>query len=61
MTPIKPNIGNPITTPKIVISGWVSAIFFCSTKRIKLSTCVMITMAYMAMPTAFHISPVVAI
>lgn len=39
MTPMNPNNGNPMTTPKIVISGWVSAIFFCKIKRIRLSHC----------------------
>lgn len=28
MTPMNPNKESPMTTPKMVMSGWVSAIFF---------------------------------
>ena len=37
MTPMNPNKESPMTTPKMVMSGWVSAIFFCRIKRIRLS------------------------
>ena len=38
MTPMNPNKESPMTTPKMVMSGWVSAIFFCRIKRMRLST-----------------------
>ena len=37
MTPMNPNKESPMTTPKMVMSGWVSAIFFCRIKRMRLS------------------------
>ena len=37
MMPMKPKMGRPATTPKIVISGWMFAIFFCRMKRMRLS------------------------
>ena len=34
MTPMNPNKESPMTTPKMVMSGWVSAIFlFCRNKK----------------------------
>ena len=50
-----------MTTPKIVIKGWVSAIFFCKIKRIRLSILVITTNAYINKPIALPQSPVIAI
>ena len=44
MTPMNPNKESPMTTPKMVMSGWVSAIFFCRIKRIRLSMFVTINL-----------------
>ena len=41
MMPMNPNSDRPTITPKIVISGWVSAIFFWRMKRSRLSLCEM--------------------
>gem|GEM_PF-4626057 len=45
MIPINPNKDNPITTPKTVINGCMSANFFCKIKRIRLSTFVITSKA----------------
>ena len=37
MIPMNPKSDRPTITPKIVIRGWVLAIFFWSTKRSRLS------------------------
>ena len=53
MTPIKPKSDKPITTPKMVINGCMSAIFFCNMKRARLSTFVMTISAKAASIMAF--------
>ena len=57
ITPQKPNIGIPIKTPKMVISGWISASTFCSRKRAILSTPPMTTNPYAAIPTLLRHHP----
>ena len=41
ITPMNPNSGRPMTIPRTVTNGWVSAIFFCRIRRITLSDWVM--------------------
>lgn len=44
ITPMKPNRDSPMTTPNIVMRGWVSAIFFWRIKRMRLSILVTINL-----------------